>query len=191
MPDKLFCLIIMALASLEATTSIGVFQKYPNKHFIETGSYVGEGIQNAIAAGFQEIHSIELSLVHYLDCCDRFRSLSNIHLFLGDSSSVLPMLLNQIDAPATFWLDSHYSFGTTAKGKSNTPLLAELEAIDNHLIRTHTILIDDVRLFGTEEFDYIPLEGVIRRILQINPDYDISFEDGLFARDVLVAKVKK
>ena len=37
------------------------FKKYPNPVFVETGSLMGDGIQQALEAGFQKVISIELS----------------------------------------------------------------------------------------------------------------------------------
>src|SRR5579862_3414123 len=183
-------LLLLASSHLPATTTSEVFRKYPNKYFIETGSYEGDGIQNALEAGFQDIYSIELAPHCYEFVCLRFQFLNNVHIFYGDSSYVLGDLLKKIDAPATFWLDGHYSSGKTARGEQNTPLLKELAAIQEHPIRTHTILIDDIRCCGTADFDFISLEEVIRIIKTINPQYLISYEDGHFPRDVLVAHLQ-
>jgi len=184
-----FALSLLYLQMISAGTTAEVFRKYPNKYFVETGTYVGDGIQNALQAQFREIYSIELSPYHYQCSSDRFHGCPNVHLFLGNSASMLSQVLNQIDAPATFWLDSNYSSGNTARGETNTPILQELEAIALHPIKTHTILIDDVRLFGSIEFDFIELEEITAKIFEINPNYRISFEDGYVMRDVLVAKI--
>ncbi len=175
---------------VEGVCSREIFAKYPNASFIESGSCEGAGVQNALDAGFQNIYSIELAPHFYQHCCRRFRSNPNVKLYQGDSTHVLPVILKQIDAPATFWLDGHYSWGKTARGATNSPILAELESIRAHHIKTHTILIDDVRQFGTIEFDFIELDEIIQKILQINPNYTISFEDGLIPKDVLIAQIK-
>ena len=44
------------------------FALYPNRIFVETGSFNGDGIQAAIEAGFETIHSIELSEHYYNHC---------------------------------------------------------------------------------------------------------------------------
>ena len=174
---------------IEAATSTDVFKKYPNKYFIETGSFYGDGIQMALDAGFSQIYSIELSVDFYNHCVNRFQHSPVVHVLQGNSSDVLPILLSQIDDSATFWLDGHYSWGNTARGDTNTPLLAELQAIAQHPIKSHTILIDDVRQFGTIEFDFIEIEEIIGKLMEINPNYVISYEDGYIAKDVLVAKI--
>lgn len=188
----LFSLLLnFTIHQLESSPSKAVFEKFPNPYFVETGSYRGDGIQMAIETGFPCIYSIELSPLHYKHCKKRFASVPSVHLVLGDSSKHLKKILAKIDAPITFWLDGHYSSGNTAKGKTNCPLLEELAAIANHPIKTHTILIDDVRLLGTHEFDFIELEKIVEAILQINPDYIIGFEDGYAPRDILTAYIHK
>lgn len=188
MKKLIITLTLLTNALLHATTTAEVFRKYPNKYFIETGSYEGDGIQNALTAGFHEIYSIELSPYYYEQASDRFKKFENVHILYGDSSYILKELLQQIDAPATFWLDGHYSYGNTAKGNGNTPLLMELRAIQEHPINTHTILIDDIRCFGTADFDFIRLEEAIQLLKTINPNYIITFENGHVCKDVLVAR---
>lgn len=186
------CLLYLAIPhpSLKAITTCEVFAKYPNAYFIETGTSWGNGVQMALDAGFDEIYSIELNPLSYEICRNRFDSDIRVTLIEGDSAYILPVLLPYIHVPMTFWLDGHYSPGNiSSKGDTNTPILAELEAIGQHPIKTHTILIDDVRLFGTQEFDHISLDDIIQKILEINPNYTFFFEDGYVPNDVLVAKV--
>lgn len=191
---RLFALLLILqglyLLPLECYGKKEVFEKYLNHHFIETGSFLGSGIQMALDAGFPEVFSIELSEHYHQYCKNRFSSLSNVHLEQGDSSYVLPKILAQIDSPATFWLDGHYSSGDTAKGETNSPILAELAAIAKHPIKTHTIMIDDIRLFGTMEFDFIQLKDIVDAISKINPAYQFKFEDGYVPNDILVAYVE-
>lgn len=182
--------LLLNFQILSGFGSQAVFAKYPNRYFIESGSYCGEGIQQALNAGFQNVCSIELAPHYYQRCCDRFSSYSNVKLHQGDSADVLPLILEKIDQPATFWLDGHYSSGDTAKGSTFSPIMAELDCIAAHPIKTHTILIDDIRQCGCIEFDFVELEEIIQKILQINPNYTIVFEDGLFKNDILAAYIK-
>lgn len=186
----LIILIFSSFQKAEGFAPNSLFKKYPNPIFIETGSYIGDGIRQALKAGFKNVYSIELSPELYEYCRNLFRTNREVKLYQGDSGSVLPVLLQEISRPATFWLDGHYSEGNTAKGMTNTPILAELDAIRNHPIKTHTILIDDIRCFGNNEFDHIELDEVIKKILEINPNYHIVFEDGYAPNDILVAYVK-
>ncbi len=176
---------------LLAVTTRSVFEKFPNPIFIETGSFFGEGIQNALDAGFNQIHSIELAPYYYQLCCERFKDVPEVHLWLGDSSEVLQNILDNLDEPATFWLDAHYSAGNTAIGKTHSPILKELAIIAKHPIKNHTILIDDVRQFGEIQFDYTDIDEIISFLRQINPNYVFHYEDGYIANDVLVAQTPR
>ena len=163
----------------------GIFSKYLNPVFIETGSGTGEGIQLALSAGFETIYSIELSKPLYDHCVDVFKDCSNIHLIHGDSRDVLKELLVKINEPITFWLDAHCSGGLT-EGGSIIPILEEIEIIGKHPIKTHTVIIDDLRSWG------IVLNGrFIEELSLINPNYTFIIEDGCISKDdILVAKVE-
>jgi len=170
----------------------GFFQKFPNRYFIETGTWEGHGVLLADMAGcFKEIHTIELS--EYFYAKNKIGEVNHtnppVYVWFGDSGTVLGEVLKKMNEPATIWLDAHYSGNDTAKGESNTPVLRELECIKNHPIKTHTILIDDVRLFETAEFDNISLNTVISKLKEINPSYVIYRADALnIPGDILIAK---
>jgi hypothetical protein len=66
---------------------------YPNKILVETGSGGGGGIQYALSYGFKEIHSIEINKNSHDGCVKLFANKPNVHLYLGDSLSVLPEIL--------------------------------------------------------------------------------------------------
>ncbi len=173
-----------------ATGSKKVFAEFVNPVFIETGSYVGSGIQMALDAGYNKVISIELSDKYHNICKKRYAKNSKVTLLKGGSAEQLSKVLPNVKNEATFWLDAHFSGGDTAKQKGLCPIIAELDAIKNHHINTHTILIDDVRLFGTEEFEFITLDEVIHKLLEINPNYTIGFRDGHVKDDILFATIR-
>jgi hypothetical protein len=74
-----------------------------------------------------------------------------ISLYRGDSCALLPKVLQRIDTKATFWLDGHYSGGETGRSEigGDFPIYKELEAIVDHDIKNHTIMIDDMADFET------------------------------------------
>ncbi len=167
-----------------------MFAKYSyNEVFIETGCYLGDGIQNALVTGYKRVYSIELGAAYYAGCAERFRNDPRVTVLLGDSAIVLRDLLGEIDRPATFWLDGHFSGSDTARGQANTPLLAELAAIGAHRIKNHTILVDDIRILNTWWMDYIDVPTVKAKALEINADYGIYFEDGHTPLDVMVFRL--
>jgi len=129
--------------------------KYKTNIFIETGTFLGETVE-AFKNNFEKIYSIELSEELALKAKKRFEKDKHVNILHGNSGVVLNEILMNITEPCLFWLDGHYSseffIGTeyiqTAKGDKETPILKELEAILNHHIKNHVILIDDARCFN-------------------------------------------
>lgn len=184
-------IIILLIEISNAVTTLNVFSKYTyNKIFVETGCFEGDGIALALKAGYEIIYSIELSDILYEGCRERFRDNFNVHIIKGDSAIVLRDILSNIDFPSTFWLDGHFSgCCNNAKGETNTPLLKELEAIGNHHIKNHTILIDDARDLEGWYMDFIGIDIVLQKLHAINSLYQIRYENGLIENDVIVASV--
>jgi len=171
------------------STNRNLFKKYMNPVFIETGSYIGEGIQEAVDAKFQKIYSIELSNKYFNICKERFRNNKNVYLIKGDSSEQLFDLIKNIDENITFWLDGHYSAGDTALGKMMSPLMIELDIIKKHKLNTHTIIIDDLRCWKISlEYNFC-VDDIIKILYKINPNYNLTYEDGFIKNDILVAKI--
>ncbi|GAI41065.1 unnamed protein product, partial [marine sediment metagenome] len=162
----------------ENTLRLEILKRFTNNHvFIETGTSGGDGVNVAIAAGFEKIISIENDPEAYRIAAERFRHDSNIRLIYGDSKLALSKLLNLIGEPVTFWLDAH----TT----DSCSLLDELEVIAEHDVKTHTILIDDVRYFRGNYWG-ITLERILSTLKRINPKYIIEYIDGFCKEDILV-----
>jgi hypothetical protein len=170
-----------------------LFERNMNPVFIETGSLYGDGIQAALDAGFETIYSIELSPGLYDYCKNRFKAKLNVNLILGDSGEILGELMKTIAGPVTLWLDSHYSEGETARGKEDCPLMREIDAIAEHPVKTHTILIDDLRCWNMKDHGF-DLQTLMRKIHLINPGYLFMLEDGrdkylrVYHNDILVAR---
>lgn len=177
--------------ALFATPKNDTFKRYLNPVFVETGTCRGNSVIRALASGFETIHSIELSPRLYYFSSKAFAQNPNVTIHHGDSGKILYDVIKDIDQPITFWLDAHYSGGETERGDVMTPLLAELDQIKNHPMKNHTILIDDMRCCGTYDFEGLSKDRIIQKLLEINPEYQFTYEDGYVANDILVARVKK
>ena len=109
---------------------------------------------------------------------------NKLKLICGDSSTVLEVILSELDEPACFWLDAHAGASKYARGDCDVPLLKELAAIQNHHIKNHIIAIDDAHMFGIQQLDSngnvkcdytdVPYERVKEKILSINKNYDVG-----------------
>lgn len=170
------------------------FKVFPNLVFIETGSYIGDGIQAALDANcFDQIISIELSSYYHELCKKRFEGNKKIQLFLGESIIVLPEIMKVINNKCTFWIDAHCCGGFTAQGEITIPIIKELEIIGKHWIKEHTILIDDMRSVGhgfpNDGWNDIKIAEIEETIYQINKEYKITYDFGMVENDIMIAQI--
>jgi hypothetical protein len=115
------------------------------KTFVEGGTFYGSTALWA-AAHFPTAYTIEKSETYYHLAKDRFGSVPNLHFMLGDTRSLIPSVLNKLEEPAVFWLDSHWCGGESYGADDECPLIDEIAAI-NRSEMEHFMLIDDARLF--------------------------------------------
>jgi hypothetical protein len=111
--------------------------------FIETGTHLGRTVAS-LSPEFDRCFTIELSANLHQRAVERFSSIANVTCLQGDSTDVLPCILQSLNTAALFWLDAHASGGETVNSGKG-PIVAELEAIFSHRVRTHVVLIDDAR----------------------------------------------
>jgi len=161
-----------------------VLEKHISDNFIETGTYEGDGVQLALNLGFKNVRSIEICKEYFEKCAIRFQGLPNVSLFYGDSSVVLPRILESLNGEATFWLDAHVC---TLRPMQHDicPIIAELDLILKNSVK-HKILIDDRRLFRKR--GAIAESLIHDKIREYNPKAEISYEDGYCRNDIIVYK---
>lgn len=138
-------------------------------------------------AGFQKVHSIELSPLLYRECAQTFASDDRVNLWWGDSAEMLKFVLARLKVPATFWLDGHYSGGDTVLGSKQSPLMDELDLIAAHPVKTNTILVDDVRGFCRSDERYqFDWADIVAKLQAINPNFVLRVPAGT---DIMVASL--
>lgn len=169
-----------------------VVSQHINPVFVETGTYQGDGVDTALALGFQKVISIELFEVLYNAYKDRFASDKRVTLLCGDSAVVLGDAIKDVNEKITFWLDGHvFPNQEIILGVKACPLIEELAHIAKHPIKNHVIMIDDMSslpkggIYKTTEFSRKDIEEAI---MAINPNYKISYFDR-GGTDVLIAVV--
>jgi hypothetical protein len=172
-----------------------------NKIFIETGTFYGGGIRKALKSGFEKIISIELDKKRYEHCKKRFKKNKNVRIINGNSGEVMGIILKQIKEPCTFFLDAHYCGEPIEQGVALAdkwcPMNEELDAIENHNIKTHTILIDDMRCIENTHIDkktnkpvgFPGKENLLKKLKKINKNYKIEYLPGHIPNDVLLAYI--
>jgi hypothetical protein len=113
--------------------------------FIEGGTFRAKTAKWA-ASHFRQVITIEASRILFDQLKPQHHVFPNINFLFGDTRDLLPAIVEALDGPAVFWLDSHWSAGDTFGVNDECPLLKELEIIESSP-REHIILIDDARLF--------------------------------------------
>jgi hypothetical protein len=150
--------------------------------FVETGTNSGKGVENALDAGFKSVISIEIVKILYDECVKKFEDCDNVKLIHGCSRKKLFPVIKNIKEKMLFWLDGHEYH--------DIPLVEELNQIKSLKRNDHIIMIDDVRMFGTEIWGGFQLQTVLDLIMEINPEYKISYLDSYNQKnDILVATV--
>ena len=177
-----------------------VLRQFPARVFVETGSYRGDGVRAALDAGFERVITIEAGGPAWQHVRERFADDPRVTALLGSSVNMLEAAISNLDEPATFWLDAHWSgegTGGLAPFRTNcvySPVLEELAVIAAHPVRGHTILVDDMRVFRDGVFadqDEEPIwpTRLMEAILDIDERYEFVRLDGAETDDVLAARV--
>jgi hypothetical protein len=114
---------------------------------VESGTYLGASAMS-LSRLCEEVWTIEASRSLFEQASERLSSFGNVRVVLGSSPTLLPSILRDINRPALFWLDGHWSGGPTAGDQYECPVLDEIRAIDewNHADAS-CFLIDDARFF--------------------------------------------
>jgi len=148
---------------------------------------MGDGIKAALDAGFSTVHSIELDEGLYTRAREAFKDDPRVTLWHGDSAEVLPRILEQIgDVKCTLWLDAHASGPLKGGASGGSPVLLELQAVASSPDTECLIMIDDRRLFGSAEWDFVTEPQAIEALQSIPRRYEVSHEDGFVRDDILV-----
>lgn len=113
--------------------------------FVETGTYHGRTA--AWAAGhFERVVTIERAPELHAEASRKLADKENVACQFGHCRDVLAGLLPALEQTSLFWLDAHWSGGSTYGNQDECPLLEEIALIDQHGPE-HVLLIDDARLF--------------------------------------------
>ncbi len=158
---------------------------------VETGTCGGETVSNALSLGFKKVISIEVDPSFHNNCKERFKNDARVTLICGDSGKILFDAIKDIDERMVFFLDGHVSFpeNQAKRGEKYNPIKEELLQIKQHHIKNSIILVDDRRLFGTDDFENLSENDIKGLILDINKEYYFLLEPGHVSDDILVAVI--
>ncbi len=170
---------------------LNFFRNYPADVWIETGTYMGDGISQALLSGYDKIISIELSDYYYNLCKEKFKGNEKVDVINGKSFKQLELIFNDsefLEKKIVFWLDAHYSACGTAGIEDPNPLMKELNSIKDWVCTKMpkilpTIIIDDLRTFGKQKSGF-DTKDIVESIKRISSKYEISFHDGCNSPDI-------
>lgn len=152
--------------------------KYEYPYFVETGTLIGNSLNN-LRGYFKKLRSVELLKEFYDISVNRklTEHWYNVELYFGDSSKLLPRMVEDLDDNIIFFLDGHRSGGHTNNDYKDVPLLEELKIIKEIRYKYNDlIIIDDYGLFGTnhaEDWKAITIEN-INNILENKSYYEYN-----------------
>lgn len=115
---------------------------------VESGTFHGDSAL-ALANAVDRCITIELGTTLATAATARFAGDPRITVLQGSSRDLLPGVVGDLTGPTVFWLDGHWSGGTTAGAHDPCPLDGELDAIAGSPLASDCLVaIDDARLFG-------------------------------------------
>lgn len=132
-----------------------------NDVFVETGTFQGETLAQAVNAGFKEIHTIDVVQKYCDQAKIRFKDYENLHCHCGTSPDILSEILDGKKS-TTFWLDAHYQNNAdfeTCEKYGQCPVLEELKVIFSIEWQARiVILIDDSHMFRNPDQNRFKVE---------------------------------
>ena len=129
-----------------------IIEEYGLKAFVETGTWLGASVEQAVLWGFECIRSCDVNPEYVRMAREKFQVF--IDFYEGRSHQVLPMMVEDLDKPTLFWLDAHlplYHDATMVEEFDKFPLLEEFKAIKEFKpnVQRDVIVCDDVKTIIT------------------------------------------
>jgi hypothetical protein len=123
----------------------------------------GDVLQVGVDAGYAHVVGATTQKDDAEHCRERFKNTPVVRIFNEGDDIVLHEVIKDINVPVTFCLDS--------RSEPPPALIQELGVLKHHRIKTHTILIRNVSLFGKPESGMIEWPQVREVVRRINEGY--------------------
>lgn len=128
--------------------------------FIESGTHLGDGVNDAIQYEFETLYSVECLQDSFNSAKNRFKDNENVKLYCGYSKDKLPEIIKDVpdNKFILFWLDAHlpcyYSKTdpTEFQEQLRFPLQDQLSIIKNLRLGRDVIIIDDLGMYVEGDF---------------------------------------
>lgn len=125
-----------------------VLESRKHRIFVEAGTYMGETTA-FFAQRVDQVFSVELHDGLFAAAEKRFAKQTHVTLVHGDSLVEIPKIVANCVTPPLVFLDGHFSGAGTAQGLEMEPAESTLRHLAGVTPPGTTIVIDDLRLFGS------------------------------------------
>lgn len=136
-----------------------VFRARGHSAFVEAGTYRGQTVAFFVPHA-RTITSVELHPDLYAAAVERFAGVDSVTLVHGDSLVEIPKIVAASPTPPLVFLDGHYSGKGTAQGVELEPAESTLGALAEAAAPGTTIVIDDLRYFGSGQLGFPQLDAI-------------------------------
>lgn len=189
MKNSLYDQINLPMDRDNATKKVFEIYKTKNKTFIESGTFLGNGVYRAFSAGYTKVYTCDINA----ECVDNAREkfVGRDLIAVNEPSEIAFIdFLSNVDSSSLIWLDGHMMpdiYGgirsyTTRENLEYCPLIKEIDIIKKSKIKNHIIVIDDFKCFETWLFDGLKFETLRNKILEINSNYKFT----LYNEEIMV-----
>lgn len=155
-------------------TLAGYARRFRVDAFVETGTYLGDTAFE-LAGVVPRVITIEIDRVLFGRAAERLARFPHVTVLHGDSSRVLPRVLERLAVPALFWLDGHFCGGITGGEGRAAPVVRELDAILERWLDGHVVLVDDADCFVGRD-GYPALDELERLVTTRRPELRLEVE---------------
>ncbi|WP_133057983.1 hypothetical protein [Mycolicibacterium vulneris] len=135
------------------------FKSRGHRIFVEAGTFRGETTAFLIPHADQVI-SVELHDGLFAAAKKRFAKHPSVTLIHGDSLIEIPKIVANCSTPPLVFLDGHFSGDGTAMGEEMEPAESTLGLLADITPAGTTIVIDDLRLFGSGLAGFPQLDAI-------------------------------
>ena len=173
-----------------------VLERYmiPEATWVETGTYLGATTE-FLAERSPKVISLEPAPTLFQAAAEKFALSDRITILNKTSEAGFLETFDLIQSgEVCFWLDGHYSGGTTFAGPQDTPIVHELELItgklkDGTLTRV-AVFIDDAREFATLNRERVGKQGAtgyppLRFLVDWAEELDLAW---VIEHDIFIAR---
>ncbi|OJZ74824.1 hypothetical protein BRW65_06245 [Mycobacterium paraffinicum] len=144
-------------------------QSRKHRIFVEAGTYKGETTAFFVPYVDQVI-SVELHDGLFAAAERRFAREPKVTLVHGDSLIEIPKIVANCSSPPLVFLDGHFSGEGTAEGQEMEPAESTLSRLADVTPAGTTIVIDDLRLFGSGLSGFPQLDAITSAARTAFPD---------------------